>query len=94
MCKQLPTKRRSLNTKSELDANIDVAGHLNDLGELHRLLGGGLQVIDGEDLEAGVVELGSVLAVSLHSFDVHPNAQGHDLPACAPPPCWYPADGQ
>lgn len=50
-------KRRSLNTKGELDADVDVAGHLDDLGELHRLLGGSLQVIDGEDLEAGVVEL-------------------------------------
>lgn len=87
-------KQRSLNTKSELDANVDVARHLDDLGELHRLLGGGLQVIDGEDLEAGVVELDGVLAVSKHNFDMHLNAQGHNLPACVPPPCWYPADGQ
>lgn len=53
-------QRGSLNTEGELDANVDVAGHLDDLGELHRLLGGGLQVVDGEDLEAGVVELGQV----------------------------------
>jgi hypothetical protein len=42
----------SLNTKSELDANVNVTGHLHDLGELDRLLGGGLEVVDGEDLEA------------------------------------------
>ena len=57
-CRQ---KRRSLNTKSEFDTDIDVARHLR---ELHRLLGGGLQVIDGEDLKAGVVELRSELALS------------------------------
>jgi hypothetical protein len=46
-----------LETESEFDADINVAGHLDDLGELDRLLGGGLQIVDGEDLEAGVVEL-------------------------------------
>jgi len=54
---RVAAKRRSLNTKGELDADVDVAGHLDDLGELHRLLGGSLQIVDGEDLEAGVVEL-------------------------------------
>ena len=70
-CRQ---KRRSLNTKSEFDTDIDVARHLDDLRELHRLLGGGLQVIDGEDLEAGVVELGSVLAESLHNSNMRLDA--------------------
>jgi hypothetical protein len=52
----VPVERR-LNTESEFDADINVAGHLDDLGELDRLLGSGLQIVDGEDLEAGVVEL-------------------------------------
>jgi hypothetical protein len=33
---------RSLNTKSELDANVNVTGHLDNLGELDGLLGCGL----------------------------------------------------
>jgi len=33
---------RCLNTKSEFDADIDIAGHLDDLAELDRLLSGGL----------------------------------------------------
>jgi hypothetical protein len=49
---------RSLNTKGELDTNIDITRHLDDLGELDRLLSRGLEVVDGEDLEARVVELG------------------------------------
>jgi hypothetical protein len=49
---------RSLNTKGELDTNVDITGHLDHLGELDRLLSRGLEVVNGEDLEAGVVELG------------------------------------
>ena len=51
-----------LNTEGEFDADVNVARHLDDLGELDRLLGGGLQVVDGEDLEAGVVKLLTLLA--------------------------------
>jgi len=30
--------------------------HLDNLGKLHSLLGGALEVVDGENLEAGVVD--------------------------------------
>lgn len=43
---------RCLNTKSEFNTNINVTGHLDNLGELHRFLGGGLEVVNGEDLES------------------------------------------
>jgi hypothetical protein len=33
---------RILNTEGKLDADVNVAGHLDDFGELYRLLGGGL----------------------------------------------------
>jgi hypothetical protein len=42
--------RRCLNTESKLDANVDVACHLHNLGELNGLLSGRLKVVDGEDL--------------------------------------------
>jgi hypothetical protein len=48
---------RNLDSEGELDADVDVTGHLDDLGELDGLLGGGLEVLDGEDLEAGLVDL-------------------------------------
>lgn len=48
---------RRLNTEGEFDADVNVARHLDDLGELDGLLGGGLQIVDGEDLKAGVVDL-------------------------------------
>lgn len=47
----------ALDTKSELDADVDVAGHLDDLGELDGLLSGVLEILDGEDLKAGLVDL-------------------------------------
>ena len=47
-----------LDAESELDADVDLAGHLDDLGELDGLLGGVLEVLDGEDLQAGLVDLG------------------------------------
>lgn len=46
-----------LNTQSELDTNINITSQLDDLGELDRLLGGALQVLDAEDLETRVVNL-------------------------------------
>lgn len=46
-----------LDTEGELDANVNVPSHLDDLGELDRLLGGALEVLDGEDLQARVVDL-------------------------------------
>lgn len=48
---------RRLDTEGELDADVDLAGHLDDLGELDGLLGGVLEVFDGEDLQAGLVDL-------------------------------------
>lgn len=49
--------QRDLDTERELDADIDVAGDLDEFGELDGLLGGVLEVVDGEDLEAGFVDL-------------------------------------
>ena len=45
-----------LDTQGELNTDIDIAGHLDDLGELDGLLGGVLEVLDGEDLQAGLVD--------------------------------------
>jgi hypothetical protein len=50
-----------LDSKGELDTNIDLTGHLDNLGELDGLLGGVLEVLDGEDLQAGLVDLGKEL---------------------------------
>lgn len=50
-----------LDAESELDADVDLAGHLHHLGELDGLLGGVLEVLDGEDLQAGLVDLGKEL---------------------------------
>mgnify|MGYP007076151788 FL=1 len=46
-----------LDAEGELNTDIDVAGHLDNLGELNRLLSGVLEVLDGEDLKAGLVDL-------------------------------------
>jgi hypothetical protein len=46
-----------LDAEGELNTDIDVAGHLDNLGELDRLLSGVLEVLDGEDLKAGLVDL-------------------------------------
>jgi hypothetical protein len=45
-----------LNTQGELDTDIDLAGHLDDLGELDGLLGSVLEVFNGEDFQAGLVD--------------------------------------
>ena len=57
-------RRRRLNSQTELDTNIDITRLLDDLGELHRLVGGLLQVVDGEDLETRVADLGNVSILS------------------------------
>lgn len=48
---------RCLDTEGELDSDVNIPSHLDDLGELDRLLGGALEVLDGEDLQARVVDL-------------------------------------
>lgn len=52
---------RSLDAQGELNADIDLTGHLDDLGELDRLLGGVLEVLHGEDLKTGLVDLNALL---------------------------------
>lgn len=52
------TKRvNSLDAEGELNTDVDLAGHLDDLGELDGLLSGVLEILDGEDLKAGLVDL-------------------------------------
>ena len=46
-----------LDTERELNTDIDVAGDLDEFGELDGLLGGVLEVVDSEDLEARLVDL-------------------------------------
>jgi len=46
-----------LDTQTELDANVDIPCLLDNLGELHCLVSRLLEVVDGEDLEARVVDL-------------------------------------
>jgi hypothetical protein len=41
-----PIRFRNLDTEVELNANVDVAGHLYNLGELDGLLGRGLQIVN------------------------------------------------
>lgn len=48
-----------LDAEGELNTDVDLAGHLDDLGELDGLLGSALEVLDGEDLESGLVDLES-----------------------------------
>lgn len=48
---------RDLNTKGEFNADINVPGHLDDLGELDGLLSGDLEILDREDLEARFADL-------------------------------------
>lgn len=52
-----PKKIRPLDAQGELDTDVDLTGHLDDLGELDGLLSGVLEVLDGEDLKAGLVDL-------------------------------------
>lgn len=48
-----------LDTQGELNTDIDLAGHLDDLGELDGLLSSALEVLNGEDLQARLVDLES-----------------------------------
>lgn len=52
--------KRPLDAQSELYTHINLTGHLDDLGELDRLLGSALEVLDGEDLETRLVDLDDV----------------------------------
>jgi hypothetical protein len=54
---RLRSLRWSLDTESEFHTHVDVAGHLDHLRELHRLLGSALEVLNREDLETRLVEL-------------------------------------
>ena len=47
----------ALDTEREFNTDVDVAGDLDELGELNGLLGGVLEVVDGENLETGFVDL-------------------------------------
>lgn len=73
-----------LDAKCELDTNVDISCHLDDLGELASLLCCALEVIDGENLESGLLDLNNVsnesVAVPLK----------FNLQSCELPPCWYP----
>ena len=51
------SREAGLDTEGEFDADVDVARHLDHFGELHRFLGRGLEVVDRENLEAGLVDL-------------------------------------
>ena len=52
-----PLHVKSLDAQGELNANVNFTIHLDDLRELNRLFGGDLQVIDGENLQTGLVDL-------------------------------------
>lgn len=47
----------NLDTKGELDTHVNIAGHLDHLRELDRFLCSTLKVLDGEDPQAGVIDL-------------------------------------
>lgn len=51
---------RSLDTKGELHTDVNLTGHLDHLRELDRLLSGALEIFNGEDLEAGLVDLETI----------------------------------
>lgn len=54
----------TLDAEGKLDANVNVASELDNLGELDSLLGGVLEIVNGEDLEARLVDdLVSLLVV-------------------------------
>jgi len=46
-----------LDAKCEFDTDINIAGELDQLGELHRLLRCALEIINGEDLEPRLIDL-------------------------------------
>lgn len=53
-----------LDTERELDADINVTRHFDDLTELDRLFGGRLQIVNREDLQSRLVDLRGVLGFS------------------------------
>lgn len=66
-----------LDTERELDTDVDVASDLDELGELDGLLGGVLEVVDGEDFEAGLVDLERYGCVSKLAVD-GPRGRGRE----------------
>lgn len=48
---------RRLDAEGELNTDVNLASHLDNLRELNRLLGSVLEVLNGEDLETRVVDL-------------------------------------
>lgn len=56
-CKKDEMVVRELNTKSEFNTNVNVSGHLDDLGELNGLLGRNLEILDRENLKARLADL-------------------------------------
>ncbi len=57
-----PQTRRGSDTKAELDTNINLSSHFHDLGEVNCLGRSFLQIGDGENLEARVIDLFPKLA--------------------------------
>ena len=51
--------KHPLDAEGELNTDVDLTRHLDDLGELDGFLSGVLEVFDGEDLKAGLVDLES-----------------------------------
>ena len=51
------TKHKRSNAQRELNTHINVPGHLHNLGEIHSLLSCGLQVLNRENLQSGIVDL-------------------------------------
>lgn len=54
---QVNALSRRLNAEGELNTDVNLASHLDNLRELNRLLGSVLEVLNGEDLETRVVDL-------------------------------------
>ncbi len=54
---QRPLSHADLDAQVELHPNVNLPAHLDQLGELHRLLCRILQVFNREDLQARIVDL-------------------------------------
>ena len=54
---QVNALSRRLNAEGELNTDVNLAGHLDNLGELNGLLRSALEVLNREDLEAGFIDL-------------------------------------
>lgn len=54
---QVNALSRRLNAEGELNTDVNLACHLDNLRELNRLLSSVLEVLNGEDLETRVVDL-------------------------------------